>query len=66
MPIDESKKRVAFLTYEQLTYLHDLIELHTERVGKPVTLSEHWMPALESSKNTLAEAIEKVKREEGD
>lgn len=64
MSIDENKKRVVLLTYVDLAYLHDLLELLTSRIGQPVTLSEHWIESLQSSKSKIKAAVDKIEKEE--
>jgi hypothetical protein len=71
MAVDPHKKRVVFLSYDEIMNLVTLAEMHYNAKGAPVPLqripvSQEWVESLQSSVKALNKVLEDVWEAEKD
>lgn len=69
MPVDKNKKRIIFLTHDQIMNLSVLAKMHLDANGAPKALqiypvSEDWAQSLRESIEVLDKTLEEIWREE--
>jgi hypothetical protein len=71
MPIDPKKKRIVFLTHDQIWNLKNLSEMHLNENGAPkilqvYALSEEYAESLKSAVLALQKVLNEIWEAEGD
>ena len=71
MPIDENKKRIVFLKYEDMRNLTILAQMHLDAGGAPKALQQYplaqeFAESLQRSAEAMERVLEEIREKEDD